>query len=255
MVTTVTNDSREPPQTRTDLLARQRAYLAALCRKPLKGQAADAAGVDRSTPRKWREDPAFREAEEEAMQVGAERYVEEADRRAVEGELEPQYSRDGAPLYHPTRCRCGHEDDEHLRGPDGKPGPCPPDSSCGCEGFRPAPFMKRVVSDKLLDRLLTSRLREEFGDQRRIEIRGMLTQVNLTELIPRLPQAALSRLMDGEPIDLVLAELGDEALRRALEGVAPSGQLLPGGAELGGPGTEGRGEGGGQAGGAGEVGG
>lgn len=62
------------------------AFLAALREVPVVSRACDAVGIERSTAYRAAEsDPAFREAWDDAMEVGIDRAEQEAFRRAVDG--------------------------------------------------------------------------------------------------------------------------------------------------------------------------
>ena len=65
------------------------AYLAALRQVPVIKHACEAAGIDRTTAWRARDDEAFAEAEREAMEEGIDRAEAEAFRRGVVGFEEP----------------------------------------------------------------------------------------------------------------------------------------------------------------------
>lgn len=77
---------------------KKRAFLVALARTGNVTRAAEAAGVDRSLPYKWRDgyeggepDPEFEEAWDDALEVAADMLEMEARRRAIHGTREPVY--------------------------------------------------------------------------------------------------------------------------------------------------------------------
>ena len=72
--------------------AKKKKFLACLKSTGNISEAARFAKVNRLTPYNWREaDPAFAKAWEEALDEYADRLEKEADRRAVEGWLEPVF--------------------------------------------------------------------------------------------------------------------------------------------------------------------
>lgn len=220
---------------------RKRAFLRAFAASGQFNRAAEAAGVHHDTPYSdgWRDDAEFQAALELARQMAA-RYAEDAAfQRAIEGATRYFHSKDGDPLMHPTLCRCGHDDEQHVTGetwpatpeiearwiePKGKrPGywtevvparPARPKDvrqadtascltdGCGCERFRPAPYVEQVVSDKLLEKVLTAHV-DRFAERRRIEVAGALSRID-----PRaFPHDLMARLADGEAIEQILTEL------------------------------------------------
>lgn len=73
-------------------------FLTELARTGIVGNAAAAAGVDRSTTWRWRKDPAFEELVVAALEEAADRIEAEARRRAVEGVDVPVIHK-GMPTY------------------------------------------------------------------------------------------------------------------------------------------------------------
>lgn len=71
--------------------AKREAFLKALALTGVVAKAAAAIGMDRSTVSRWRADPAFSQAWDEALEEAADRLEAEAIRRAVEGVEEPVY--------------------------------------------------------------------------------------------------------------------------------------------------------------------
>ena len=219
-----------PPAPAPTMPQAMRAFLAALALTGSRLKAAAAAGVNVKTAREWRTaHPPFVELEKQAMLDAAERLRDEAIRRGRDGMAEPQYNRDGVPLYHPTDCRCGHDDETHV--PDSE-GPCA-GAGCDCAKFRPAPYFKHTYSDKLLELLLKAALPDEFAERRQVEIKGLLAKVDVNQLLDQLPGDALAALARGEPLGVVLATMTEEALRRAFDPPDAAPLLLPGGGEVG----------------------
>ena len=150
-----------------------RAYLAALIvTKGRKMKAAEAAGIPWGTVTWWRRRwPEFAQDEREAYAEAMEHAREAAIDRAVDGIPEYSHDKDGNVLLDPILCRCGHDDDDHFtleecRARMAMECVCTV-GGCDCERFRAAPYVKRVYSDKLLDRILTHGLPKEFGPRPR----------------------------------------------------------------------------------------
>jgi hypothetical protein len=132
------------------------AYLAALREVPVLKHACDVVGIDRTTA--WRarqDDPAFAQAEAEAIEEGVDRAEQEAFRRAVVGFEEPVVDK-GRLAYRYER----YEDEE------------------GRENFRikldangqPVPLTIRKHSDALLALFLKGRRKKVYAD--RTELTG-----------------------------------------------------------------------------------
>ena len=151
------------------------------------------------------------------MEMAAEHLREEATRRAVEGtRLYKHHPKTGDPLRHPELCLCDHGLRSHAG--EEHQGGC---GECDCARFRGAPYYEHAYSDRLLERLLEAGLPEEFARRSSVEVKGVLGRVDLDVLMARLPDEQISRLSRGEPLDLVLGEMGEDALRRAV-GCQPS---------------------------------
>lgn len=73
--------------------AKRAAFLTALAETGIISAAAKVVGVNRSTVFRWREDPAFAEAFQDAIEQAADKIEAEAIRRAVEGFEEPVWYR------------------------------------------------------------------------------------------------------------------------------------------------------------------
>ena len=82
--------------------AKKKAYLKALEATGAITVAADAAGVDRTTPQVWRaKDETFAEAERVSLSNFADRLEKEAVRRAVEGVRKKKFTGKGIPIKDP----------------------------------------------------------------------------------------------------------------------------------------------------------
>ena len=86
----------------------------------------------------------------------------------------------------------------------------------------------------MLERLLEAGLPEEFARRSSVQVAGVIGKLDLDVLMARLPDEQISRLSRGDPIDLVLGEMGMAALQKA---VGPA-LLQAGEGEVGGPGSE-----------------
>lgn len=161
-------------------------------------RAARVAGVVHGHADYWRKTvPGFREAEKRAMQLGAEVLRTAAVDRATEVRESHRFTKDGDTIYHPTKCRCGHEDDDHLR----QTGPCSL-GGCTCEGFRSAPYVDIVHGDvKLMEKVLAAAL-PEFAEKSRLEV-SVLSRVDVRQL----PHEAIGALADGEPIEAIVMRM------------------------------------------------
>lgn len=119
-------------------------YLGALARDGVEGEALREAGGTRDELRDWRNDPHFRQAEEDALADAADEAEMELRRRAVRGWEEPVMYQ-GAPVYrrHPVTGEVLYDDDLN-------------------------PIVLTVVrkSDALLKALVEAKKPHEFGTRR-----------------------------------------------------------------------------------------
>lgn len=95
---------KQRPMGRTIVIrqAKKRAYLKALEQAGTITIAADAVGINRTTPQAWRAtDPDFVIAEQTALNSFADRLEKEAVRRAVEGVRKKKFTAKGEPVFDP----------------------------------------------------------------------------------------------------------------------------------------------------------
>lgn len=131
-------------------------YLEALRNVPVYRHACEAAGVDRATAWRAREaDPAFAEAEREALEEGIDRAEQEAFRRAVVGFEEPVVDK-GRLAYRYERY-VDSDGSEHYR---------PVLDANG----QPVPLTVKKHSDALLSLFLKGRRKKVYAD--RTEVTG-----------------------------------------------------------------------------------
>lgn len=193
-------------------------------------RAAAVAGIDHGTAAYWRRTrPAFRRAEEEAMRLGAECLRAAAVERATTGFRRRLFDRNGHPLLDTDTCDgCGHARQEHRTDAEHRtPGPRVLDATpatcgaegCGCQVWQPAPYTEAVASDRVLERLLGAALPDEFAAPKRLEVSSALRRLD----VAALPHDLLGRIADGEPLELVLAELVGRGLTIPLD---PTGEIL-----------------------------
>jgi hypothetical protein len=141
---------------------KKRLYVLAFAETGNRTQAAEIAGVGRTTPysRDWREDLVLQAALRQAEEAAADLLEREAFRRAVEGVEEP------------------------VGWYKGKPG-----------------GMVRKYSDVLAIFLLKGLRPDRYKD--RVEMRGALANLDLN----LLPDEAIDRIANGEPVMAVLASM------------------------------------------------
>lgn len=144
---------------------------------------------------------AFIQDEREAYSEGMEYARETAIDRAIDGIPEYSHDKDGNVLLDPTLCRCGHDDDDHhLTLEEGgvriaQSCVCTV-GGCDCERFLAAPYVKRVYSDKLLDRILTHGLPKEVGPQAKDELVSALERLDVS----RLPHDIINDIANKVPL-------------------------------------------------------
>lgn len=135
------------------------AYLAALRQVPVIKHACEAAGVDRTTAWRARDDEAFAEAEREAMEEGIDRAEAEAFRRGVVGFEEPVIDK-GRLAYRYERYEVedidGHKEERWRMALD--------------EHGQPIPLTVRKHSDAMLGLVLKGRRKKVYAD--RTELTG-----------------------------------------------------------------------------------
>lgn len=206
---------------------KQRAFLVNFARLGSRRLAATASGIcyGRWRANDWRLDPDFQEAYRLAQDIAAEQIEDEFHDRAMNGQRKYKFSKDGAPISHPDVCECGHDRSDHVRGPNGSYGPCiAPESSC--DAFTPRPYYELDKSDYLLSRLAQANLPGKFGQKQRIQISGILGNLDYS----KLPDDIITRLASGENPISVLGEL---------LGISEVEALPPGGGSLGEGGDDG----------------
>ena len=135
------------------------AYLAALRQVPVIKHACEAAGVDRTTAWRAREDDSFAQAEQEAMEEGIDRAEAEAFRRGVVGFEEPVIDK-GRLAYRYERYEVedidGHKEGKYRLLLD--------------EQGQPIPLTVRKHSDAMLGLVLKGRRKKVYAD--RTELTG-----------------------------------------------------------------------------------
>ena len=133
------------------------AYLAALRQVPVIKHACEAAGVDRTTAWRAREDEEFAKAEQEAMEEGIDRAEQEAFRRGVVGFEEPVIDK-GRLAYRYERYEVedidGHKT-EHYR-------------ICLDEHGQPIPLTVRKHSDAMLGLVLKGRRKSVYAERKEL---------------------------------------------------------------------------------------
>ena len=72
-----------------------------------------------------------------------------------------------------------------------------------CKGFRRAPYVEHVFSDKLLERLLSAGLPQAFGNVARAEAISALERLD----VKRLPHDVINDLANGVPAEEALARM------------------------------------------------
>lgn len=135
------------------------AYLAALRQVPVIKHACEAAGIDRTTAWRAREDEEFAKAEQEAMEEGIDRAEAEAFRRGVVGFEEPVIDK-GRLAYRYERYEIedidGHKEEKYRLMLD--------------EHGQPIPLTVRKHSDAMLGLVLKGRRKKVYAD--RTELTG-----------------------------------------------------------------------------------
>jgi hypothetical protein len=135
------------------------AYLAALRQVPVIKHACEAAGIDRTTAWRARDDEAFAEAEREAMEEGIDRAEAEAFRRGVVGFEEPVIDK-GRLAYRYERYEVedidGRKEERWRMALD--------------EHGQPIPLTVRKHSDAMLGLVLKGRRKKVYAD--RTELTG-----------------------------------------------------------------------------------
>lgn len=135
------------------------AYLAALRELPVIKHACEAAGVDRTTAWRAREDEEFAKAEQEAMEEGIDRAEAEAFRRAVVGFEEPVIDK-GRLAYRYERYEV--EDVNGVKEERWR--------MCLDANGQPIPLTVRKHSDAMLGLVLKGRRKKVYAD--RTELTG-----------------------------------------------------------------------------------
>ena len=141
---------------------------------------------------KWRAEPDYIDAMEEARLMAAEFLEDAAIERAVDGMRSYRCNKEGLPVRHPDECDCGHPRAEHGQGP------CET-KDCECSEFMGRPYYELSYSDRLLETLLRANLPDKYKTT--AEIRGLLANIDLN----LLPNKLVDRIAAGEPPLAVLA--------------------------------------------------
>ncbi len=194
----------------------KRAFLAAYAVTGRKNKACEAVGIDMSLLYSsfWKHDVEFQDACTEAYQMSADRMVDAATERAVDGTTSYKFHK-GIPMRHPDRCECGHDRVAwHVKG--GGSSPCA-EPDCACSDFSGEFYREQNFSDNLLKFLLTGAMPERYGHK--VELRGALANLDMAKLPPGLvariaagehPLQVLAAAADAPAALLGMGELGDE---------------------------------------------
>jgi hypothetical protein len=189
---------------------RKRAFLRAYALCGRKGDAARQAGIhpDSIYNPSWRHDSEFQEALKLARTMVGDLLEAAMIERGVEGVERVRFNRKtGEPLRDPLTCEvCGQSREEHLRTPEGEPGPNP---TAECDGFEPAIYTEREYSDRLLEQLARSHLPERYAD--RLHVSSIVAKLDMS----KLPDVAVARIANGEDPQAVLATVIAEGGRDA----------------------------------------
>lgn len=181
---------------------RKRAFLRAYALCGRKGDAARQAGIhpDSIYNPSWRHDTEFQEALEIARTMVGDLLEAAMIERGVEGVQRVRFNRKtGEPLRDPLTCEvCGQSREEHLRTPEGEPGPNP---TAECDGFEPAIYTEREYSDRLLEQLARSHLPERYAD--RLHVSSLVAKIDMS----LLPDVVVDRVAEGEDLQAVLASV------------------------------------------------
>ena len=181
----------------------RRAYVTAYALTGYKTRASRAVGVSDALPwsAAWKADADFQAAMAEAEKIIADKMVDEAKRRGVEGMQRYRFTKSGEVIQHPTDCECGHGLAEHPRLDDlTAPRKCGV-GSCACSRFHGVPYYEHEYSDRMLEMLLKGALPETYGQK--VELKGALATLDMT----RLPDGAIDRIRAGEHPLQVLASM------------------------------------------------
>lgn len=202
----------------------KRAFLTAFALTGHVAKSCHAAGVVRQIVYSpgWARDESFQEAYMDARLAAGDVLTDEAQRRALGGNRNYKFDKEGIPLKHPDECDCGHPRSLHVTpSGDSLPRACTGDE-CECASFHGRPYYESVVSDTLLIFLLKGTFPDRHREIR--EVRGLLANLDLN----MLPNALIQRIAQGEAIESVLAAGASEA------GITP-GELVRGALKPGDP--------------------
>jgi hypothetical protein len=126
----------------------ERAFLKVLAQSGNVTEAAEAAGLTRTSLYEYRErHPDFSQAWDSALETFADSIEQEAIRRAVKGVVRYKFYK-GQPVRHPDRCECDHARRSHEQGARCQ------EEGCRCSHFLGQPYKERERSDALLALLL-----------------------------------------------------------------------------------------------------